>query len=171
MARLFWGLFCASLVVYLAMVFWTVPHLAALADGQIMLDMRPFGYGHAEVQAYLEALGDTGRNFYLTVQHRLDLAYPALLGASFVTGFVILWRGALRWTLIAAALLGAVADYIENAHVAALLRADDISEAAVQTASFWTQIKSGAVTVCFVALLIGAISLMLRKWRGTGGIA
>ncbi|WP_323779777.1 hypothetical protein [Thalassovita sp.] len=170
LTRLFWIVFTVAMAVYLAMAFWTVPHLAALTDGQMILDMRPTGYSHAEVVDYLVALGDDGRVFYLTVQHRLDLAYPALLAASFGIGFAILYRGWLRWGLIGAAVLGMVADYTENAHVAAILHAGAgaVSVEMVQSASFWTLVKSAADSLCYMALLIGGGLALIARWKRRG---
>lgn len=164
MARLFWISFCLAGALYAVMALWSAPYLSVEADGLRMLDMRPLGYSYEQAQAYLNALSDEGRVFYLTVQHRLDMLYPALLALSFVFAFFWALSGPLRWGLSAVAVLGAAADYLENMRVADLLRAPEPSAQMVADANLATVVKSGAVTLCFVALLIlGARALWIRR--------
>lgn len=165
MARLFWITFIAAGALYAVMAVWSGPYLMTEADGLRMFDMRPLGYSQAEARAYLDALSEEGRVFYLTVQQRLDLVYPALLALSFVAGFVWLARGLLRWVLIALAVVGAAGDYMENLLVAGMLRADHVPGGMVAQASLATMVKSGAVTLCFVALLGLGLRALWRRWR------
>lgn len=163
MARLFWISFLTAAAIYAVMAFWSVPILTAEADGLMMLDMRPLGYSPEEARAFLAALSDEGRVFYLTVQQRLDLVYPAVLAMSFVSAFFWALSGQMRWGLSAVAVLGALADYLENFRVAGLLRADAVSDQMVEAASLATVLKSGAVSLCFVALVVLALRAILRR--------
>lgn len=154
MARLFWISFLLAGALYATMGLWSGPYLLEEADGLPMFDLRPLGYTYDEARAYLDALSDEGRVFYLTVQQRLDMAFPGLLALSFVAAFQWLLRGSMRWGLSAVAVLSAGADYLENMRVHGLLIADTVTEQMVADASLATLIKSVSVTVCFTALLV-----------------
>ena len=80
MHRAFWISFIFATGVYLSMVFWSLPFIAGQAGGLAPFDMRPTGYSVTEARAFTQALTEEGRAFYLDVQHKLDFAYPALLG-------------------------------------------------------------------------------------------
>ena len=162
MRLIFWMMFIAMAGVYLAMALWSIPKIAADTGGLLAFDLRPMGYSFVEAQAFLAALSDGGRVFYLNVQHMLDSAYPALMAVVLVMAFNHLFAGWLRWATIVLALAGAGFDYMENAAVAVMLRAGDgLSEATVATASQWTVLKSGAVTLALLALIVG----LILKWR------
>lgn len=164
MAKVFWISFLLAGIIYGVMATWSAPYLSAEADGLRMLDMRPLGYSFEEARAYLNALSDEGRVFYLNVQHRLDLVYPAVLALSFIAAFFWAMRGPLRWGLSAVAVLGAGADYLENMRVAGLLRVPEPTVQMVADASLATVVKSGAVTLCFVALLLLGARALWNRW-------
>jgi len=167
MRLIFWMMFAVMLGVYLVMVLWSLPLLMADAGGLPAFDLRPTGYSHDEALAFLAALSPEGRAFYLDVQQWLDTAYPALLGVVLVMAFGFLFRGALRWIAIVFALAGAVFDYLENAAVAGMLRAgaEGITPDMVATASRWTVLKSGAVTLAMLMLIAGLAMLLWRRVR------
>ena len=154
----FWALFAVTMAIYALMVLWTLPGIAADA-GSPAFDMRPAGYSHAEAQAFLGGLTDSGRSIYEGPQRVLDLAYPALL--ALVLSWSAFWAThdrapAIGLAICALALLGMCADYAENAAVARMLTAgaDGISEAQVGWAARFTLVKSGATTLAMVALLL-----------------
>jgi len=167
MRRLFWIIFGLMLVDYLAMVLWSFPHLAKASDGLMPFDLRPLGYSLEDGRTYLAALGAAGRNYYLNVQHKLDTAFPALEAVVFVVAFRWLYRPPLRHFLAALAVLGAAFDYLENAAVAEMLQAgsQQVTAAMVAAASRWTVLKSAAVTLAMLALLIGLARAILQKRR------
>ncbi|MEZ5715307.1 MAG: hypothetical protein R3D85_09140 [Paracoccaceae bacterium] len=141
----------ATAGLYLTMALWTMPEIKLEADGQMPFDLRPFGYSPAQAEEFLNALSEEGRVFYAGVQHRLDAVFPALLLIWAGWTVWLLYRGPLRWGLIAAAAVGCGADYAENAAVARLLDGFDIDTA--RTAAHWTMAKSAAVSVVYVAIL------------------
>ena len=167
MRLLFWLMFFVMLGVYLAMVVWSIPKIAADAGGLPPFDLRPSGYSFSEAKAFIAALSEGGRAFYLNVQHMLDSAYPALFAVVMVMAFTHLFRRVYRVLAIGLALAGAGFDYLENAAVAVMLRAGDdrLSEAMVATASQWTQLKSGAVTMALLALLAGLVMAWIVRRR------
>ncbi len=167
MRLIFWMMFAVMLGVYLVMVLWSLPLIAMDAGGLPAFDMRPTGYSYDEAQAFLAALSPDGRAFYLDVQQWLDTAYPALLGVTLVMAFGVLFRGVLRWAAIVFALAGAVFDYLENAAVAEMLRvgSEGVTPDMVATASRWTLLKSGAVTLAMLMLVAALAMLVWRRVR------
>lgn len=170
MGRLTWGLLGLALAIYLVMALWSMPYIVAEAGGLMPFDMRPTGYDTEQAVAFLGAISDAGRAFYLDTQHVLDLFYPGLMGAALFLAIVQLFahKGAvMRYGLAVTALIGAGFDYLENARVAAMLRAvvADVEAAEIAAASQATMLKSGFDTVAMVAALVGVVLYWLRKRR------
>jgi hypothetical protein len=159
---LFWLLVAVTAAIYAVMAAWSLPYIAREAGGLLPFDLRPLGYDTDEAKAFLGALSAEGRSFYLTVQRRLDLAFPALLAATL--GWMAFrirppgWR-TVRWAVAAFAIAGMVADYAENASVAAMLAlpAGKVPDASIASASCWTLAKSLGATV---ALSLGIVLLI-----------
>ncbi len=143
--------------VYGLMVQVTLAHLQTVS-GLVPLDMRPFGYGQDDVSALFGALGAPGRNYYLTRQIPLDLAYPALMGQSLV--LANMWFGArleqrrfLAFSCLVAT-LAALADYLENLGIVVMiLRWPEVSETVINLSSSATIAKSVLTTVAVLSTL------------------
>ncbi len=166
MARLFWMLFALAMIIYLAMVVWTLPEISAAAGGLPAFDLRPKGYSVEEGRAFLSALSDAGRALYLGPQALLDLAYPALLAAVLTLGAHLTLRPAyrwLRWATAATAIAGSGCDYLENILVRGMLRADPaaVTDWALRVASTATILKSAFSTLAFTLFLVS-----LAIWAG-----
>ena len=164
----FWAVVAAALAVYAAMVLWSIPRIQAEAGGLPVFDMRPGGYGIEEARAFLTALSDEGRDFYLRVQHRLDLIYPALLALATGWALLRLAPGGGAWRLLALVPVpGMVFDWLENGAVARMLTAgpEGLTAAMVERASFWSQLKAGFTTGSLSLLLILLALRALRRWR------
>src|SRR4051795_2528469 len=73
-----WALTAASLAIYLVMNAVTLPHLADLAGGAKMFDLRPLGYDFATAQNLLTRLAADGAAYYENVQHRLESAFAVV---------------------------------------------------------------------------------------------
>ena len=160
----FWLLFAVTMAVYATILLWSLPIVAAAAGGQVPFDMRPGGYSFAEARAFLIALSEEGRDFYVTVQHRLDLAYPALIAATLFFAIAALVPARARpgrWWVAAPALVIAAFDYAENSAVAAMLAAGPagLSPDLVAQASRWTVWKSTLTAAVMTAVLV------LLVWR------
>lgn len=163
--KFYWALVVATLVLYFVMVLWSLPFISQAAGGLVAFDLRPTGYSYEAAVDFLSALSNGGRAFYADVQHRLDMAYPVMLASVLVIGLWRLsrgWNAAIRVILITFPLVGAVADYLENNAVAAMLHASggEVIPEMVAISSRWTIVKSGATTMGMVALL----GLLLLAW-------
>jgi hypothetical protein len=163
----FWVLVAVTLAVYLVIVGWSLPRITAAAGGATPFDLRPFGYTFEEAKAFMTALSPDGTWFYIKIQHRIDLAYPALLGATLLFAFAYLlpraW-GTWRWVLAAViAVPGTLFDYLENHFVVGLLKIGPqaITPEIVANANRWTVLKSISTTVAMVILIV-----LLLIWAG-----
>ncbi|MCP4382693.1 MAG: hypothetical protein GY798_14955 [Hyphomicrobiales bacterium] len=167
----FWGLLVVTVAVYVAMVAWSLPFIAADAGGLIPFDMQPTGYGFDAALAFVGGLSPEGVAFYLDVQHSLDLIYPALLAATLFFAIAELARnrtGRWRWLLAAAAIPGAIFDWLENSAVATMLAAgpDGLTPEMVETASRWTILKSGFTTLAMAIVVVLIAGHAVRWIRG-----
>ena len=164
---MFWAVVAATLAVYAVMLSWSIPAISDAAGGRAVFDMLPAGYSYAEAQAFLAALSPDGADFYLRVQHRLDLIYPALLAIS--TGWAMV-RLAPRWrwrtTLFLVPIPGMVFDYLENRAVAAMLSAgaDGLTPEMVAQASRFSQLKAIFSTLSLGLLLMLILAWAYRRW-------
>jgi hypothetical protein len=162
----FWAVFALAQALYLTITLWSLPRIAAEAEGLRPFDMRPLGYSVAEARAFVVALSPDGRDFYLGTQQVLDTVYPAILGLMFVLGFALLFRRRLVLLLLPVALATVVFDYLENAGVAAMLvagpEAFNPEQAAITCR--WTQLKSASTTLGYIALLAGFAGLLRGRW-------
>ena len=165
MRLIFWLIFAVTMGVYLTMVLWSLPYITAEANGLLPFDLRLMGYGFDDAVFFREALSEEGRQFYLTVQHSLDGAYPGLMAVTLVMVFNFLLHGAGRYVASGIAVLAAAFDYLENAAVAGMLKAPmiDVTPDMVAQANMWTVLKSATSTLAFGAVLIGLVMAWRRK--------
>ena len=136
-----------------ALLLWTgLTRLVPETGGLMPFDLRLFGYGVPEAEAYLAALTAEGRAALLGPIRLLDTAFPLLLGALLA---VLIWRNGRRW--LAAVPFGyAAVDLWENATISGIVMRNAPEMA--DTASNLTQGK--------YALLVLSLALVWMSWRG-----
>jgi hypothetical protein len=166
-----------SFVLWAVLFFVTLPHLQDLAGGAQPFDLRLKGYTYADARAFLTAIGERGRAYYLNPELVLDSFYPPLYAAS--RALPLWWltmpgrvrEGAMplawRQLLVALPILVALIDGgVENVCIATMIwNWPDLSPGVVQLSSAATQAKLllGALTEL---LLVGfAIVWALRRLR------
>jgi hypothetical protein len=174
--RLVAALLAGNGALWAVMFFGTLAHLQALA-GAAPFDIRPLGYSYEEAQAFLGAIGEQGRAYYLNPELLLDTVYPPFYALS--RGLALWWLtmpgrlydGAVprrwRWTLVAFPVVMASCDGVENVCIAKMLWTwPDLSPGLVQVSSLATRVKfmAGVFTEILIAAL--AIPAVLR-WRGS----
>ncbi len=163
--RITWALAAATLGLYLAIVLWSLPIIAADAGGRAPFDLRPPGYSPDEARGFLAAPGETGHAHYEGPQRLLDRIYPPVLAVTLILAFWQLFARRAALGLGPVAALGAWFDLRENAAVADLPApaAGGIGETAVGAASRLPLLRSAANTPCFPAVLIGAARVLWRR--------
>lgn len=175
-----WGLTLLSVAVYLAMVLVTLPHLAQLAGGMPMFDMRPLGYDFGTAQDILTRLGTSGAQYYEDFQHRLDFAFPIMAALTLIFWMI---AAARRWqghglplsspvlaAMLALAILANAADLGENAAISAMLAVGPkaLTFGLVQTASTFTLAKTFFSTLAYLSLIGLAVGPWVARLLGRG---
>ncbi len=161
--------------IYIAMVAWSLPKIAADANGLLPFDVRLGGYSFSEARAFLAALSADGNAFYRNVQQILDKVFPALEALSVGWAIYLLtpqtW-GFIRFALACYAIPGMIFDYLENAQVTIMLQtgAADLTKDLTGLASYYTQMKSIFVTLSFVVLLVMIVFWFFRHWRAKNAV-
>jgi hypothetical protein len=171
------ALLVASGILWAVMFFGTLAHLKEVAGGLAPFDVRPFGYSYADARAFLSALGEAGRAYYLDPELVLDSYYPPLYAVSRALALWWLtmpgrWReGATpavwRWSLVAIPIVMAVLDGgVENVCIAKMLRQwPDLSPGLVKIASWATRVKLVMGVATEVAMAVFAVAAALRWSR------
>jgi len=158
----------------LAMRLWTQPIIEA--GGLPMLDLRMAGYSPDEVRFFIANITEAGRAAYLGPQRVLDTIMPIALTAALG---LLIYRMIRRWSWQIGAVLALVPlvyftfDMLENAQVAAILRARAVSDTMAEAASRFTVAKAealrAAVALALLALAVRAAELALgRRNRKSG---
>ncbi len=164
-----------NLVLYAAMLFGTLAHLAEMAEGAGPFDLRPLGYTVGDARALLALLGEEGRAYYASAQLALDSVYPATYALSrMLLSWWLTMPGRMSgtmargWRIAMLVLpLGAAAfDYVENARIAAMLvRGADVDSALVASASRATQAKSLLVILTDTLVVVLSVRALLHRRR------
>lgn len=165
-AAILFGL--GAMIIYLLMVLGTLRHLSDLAMMQ-PFDLRPTGYSQADAASLLDALGETGRHYYLTRQIPLDTLYPALLALTLIS--TLRWRaarfGPTLMTRIGGplAVMAAVFDYLENLGIVFMLLAGAGSHPTlIHAASMATILKSGSTSVAILGVIATLVPLLVQRF-------
>lgn len=158
--------------LWLVMVMGPLAKLTAYAGGLQPFDLRPFGYSQAEAIAFMAAIGDGARNYYVNFQIKLfDTPFVAI---NALAQMAALWwltkpgRIALpsvgRIILVVLPIVGAWFDYAENGALREVLRAGaEVTEAMVASASTMTVLKSAMQTLIDVLIVVFA-GIVFGRW-------
>ncbi|MEZ8827046.1 hypothetical protein AB4259_18605 [Vibrio amylolyticus] len=163
------ALFVATNTVYLSMLFYSIPMLTLYSDGLPIFDMSPVGYSYQEAMSLLTALGDEGRNVYISIQLVLDSFYPILFALCYFALLQWLTKvGHLTsrlWSFISAIpIIACASDYVENICIWLMIRSyPAISEELVLTSSTLTMIKSISTMIYFCGLILATL-LVITRW-------
>jgi hypothetical protein len=159
-------LLAASGLLWAVMFFGPLAHLERLASGLTPFDIRPRGYSYAEARAFLEAVGQQGRRYYVSPELVIDTVYPPLYAVS--RGLALWWLTMpgrvredpvplkVRYALIAIPILMASLDLFENGCIAVMLWTwPDLSHGLVEVSSLATQAKiiAGVLTEVLMGVL------------------
>ncbi len=158
-------------VVYMLMLFITIPQVMIHSSGLKLLDMMPMGYTTEYAKSLFDTLGPEGREAYLYNQIPVDMIYPFLFGVSYCLVLVYFLNKLNNLKtpflyLCFLPLIAGIADYLENFGIISLLNNyPDISSTIVSLTNSFSLIKSSATTLCFVVLLISLTLLGIRALK------
>lgn len=165
-AAILFGL--GAMIIYLVMVLGTLRYLTDFAM-VLPFDLRPAGYSQADAAVLLEALGEAGRQYYLTRQIPLDTLYPALLALTLIS--TLRWRavrfGPTLMTRIGEplAVMAAAFDYLENLGIVFMLLAGAESyPTLIHAASMATILKSALTSVAILAVFATLAPILFQRF-------
>ncbi|MDG1729750.1 MAG: hypothetical protein P8K68_03835 [Algibacter sp.] len=159
------SLFIITNVIYVFMLTITIPRTMAFSDGMKLLDMMPMGYDLNYVSELFNALGEIGRDTYLTKQIPVDMFYPLLFGLSYclLLGYFLKKLNKLKTPysfLCLLPIIAGIADYFENFGIVAMLSTfPDVTNILVSATNVFTIIKSVSTTLFFITLIIVLVTL------------
>ena len=159
-----------TLAVYAAILLYTIPSVLERASDMKLFDMSPGGYSLEYARSLLEAIGESGRQTYLTLQLPVDFVYPGLFGVTYT--LLLAWlfnKGFSRqspvfYLALVPAFAGLFFDYLENIGIIMMLTSfPNISAATVAFASMCSVIKSVLTIGFYVLLLVGILALARKR--------
>jgi hypothetical protein len=142
---------------------WTIfTGLVPEAGGLWPLDLRATGYGPVEVEAYLAALTDRGRELILGPMRMADTVFPIALALWLAAGAVRQGAGRLAWVAVLLALAYLGADLAENAAVRRMVSGPvEVDPLTVSGASVMTVTKY--LTLASSIFVLGLSALFGRR--------
>lgn len=142
------------------MLVFTIPKTMAFSNGMKLLDMMPTGYNFKYVNELFSALGEKGRETYLTNQIPLDMFYPFLFGISYCLLVAYFLRKLNRLNkpyiyLCFIPIIAGISDYCENIGIITMLNTyPDFTENTVNLTSMFSIIKSVSTSIFFISIII-----------------
>jgi len=162
------GLFILTNVVYLFMLFVTIPKTMGFSNGMKLLDMLPTGYNRDYVNELFRTLGENGRETYLTNQLPVDMIYPLLFGLTYslLLAYFLKKLNKLKSPFTYLCLLPIIAgivDYLENIGIITMLNNyPDLTETTVNATNTFSVIKSTSTSIFFIAVIVIFIILGIK---------
>ncbi len=162
------GLFILTNVVYLFMLFVTIPKTMGFSNGMKLLDMLPTGYNWNYVNELFRTLGENGREIYLTNQIPVDMIYPLLFGLTYSLLLVYFLKKLNKLKspftyLCLLPIIAGIADYLENIGIITMLNSyPELTETTVNATNTFSLIKSSLTSLFFIALIVILIILGIK---------
>jgi hypothetical protein len=162
------GLFILTNVVYLFMLFVTIPKTMGISNGMKLLDMLPTGYNRDYVNELFRTLGENGREIYLTNQLPVDMIYPLLFGLTYslLLAYFLKKLNKLKSPFTYLCLLpiiAGIADYLENIGIITMLNSyPELTETTVNATNTFSVIKSTSTSIFFIAVILIFIILGIK---------
>ena len=166
--------FIPAMVIYLTMLFYTIPQVEKHASGMKLFDLMPGGYSFEYAIELLAKLGESGRELYLYYQLPLDYLYPGLfaVSCSLLLSWLLLKSRNKSSKLFYSCFIPIVAgvfDYLENSFIVYFLtHYPNISSGSVYVSSAMTLAKSVMTTLSFVFLIVAVLAFYSRKDKQVG---
>lgn len=159
------GLFILTNIIYVFMLTVTIPRTMEHANGMKLLDMMPSGYDLTYVNELFSALGEDGRQTYLTTQIPVDMIYPLLFAISYCLLLAYFLKKLNKFHapyvyLCLLPIIAAMADYLENIGIITMLNSyPDLTDVSVGIINIFSIIKSISTSIFFIGLIMVLISL------------
>ncbi len=138
-------------VICLVMNLVLIPSIEKSTEGIRCFDMN-FGYSVDDAKRFLALLSPEGLNTYLHVQLPLDFVYPIAYCLFFCFAVYALMKK--RSALLAAPIVLAVLDYIENICSIMMLKGINTNDGFIHFASAVTSVKTVLMYFVFAVIIV-----------------
>ena len=168
-------LFVLTMAVYLTMLLYSIPTVAAFAPELPIFDLSPLGYSFNYANELLDTLGSEGRNLYLSIQLPLDFIYPGLFSITYSVLLVWLFgksfnENSKMFYFALVPFLAGVFDYVENIFIIKMINSfPDLQVNTVKVASTFSVLKSSFTTFFFILLIVGFALLFKKRFSKKKG--
>jgi hypothetical protein len=165
------GLFTVTNAVFVFMLTVTIPNTMNFANGIKLLDMMPMGYDLSYVSTLFNALGETGRETYLTNQIPVDMLYPLLFGLTYSLFLAYLLKKLDKHKtsyifLCLLPIIAGITDYLENIGIILLIQSyPSLSETLVKTTNIFSITKSTSTSIFFIILIVILLMLGVKSLK------
>lgn len=166
------GWFILTTMVYLIMLFITIPKVMAFSDGMRLLDMMPGGYDLDYVNVLFQTLSEQGRTAYLSIQLPVDMIYPGLFAVSYSLMIAFFLKKINKLDSLLPSLIcylpviAGLSDYLENFSIIRMLnKYPDIGVSMVASSNWFSIIKSSTTSLYFIVLVGVLVSLGIKSLR------
>ena len=162
-------LFIATMLVYLTILFYTIPSVTDQAPNMKVFDMSPGGYSQTYAEELLGAIGPTGREAYLKRQVPIDFIYPGLFALTYTLMLVWIFKKSFnaKSKVFSLALIPAIAglfDYFENICIILMIKSFPTLDSNLVNVSSMFSITKSALTIAFYILfLYGLVLFYIKK--------
>ena len=165
-------LFVITTLLYLIILFFTIPRVMEFSNSMKLLDMMPLGYDATYIRTLFDTLGEEGRQRYLFNQIPVDMIYPGFF--AFTYCFLIAYflnkinklKGFLFY-LCFLPLIAGFSDYLENISIVYLLNEyPNLSEQVMQAANLFSIVKSTTTSISFIVLIVLLFLFGIQRFRG-----
>ena len=165
-------LFIITMIVYLIILFYSIPAVIVQAPEMKLFDMSPSGYNPSYAEKLLKAIGPVGREAYMKRQLPIDFIYPGLFSVTYT--LMIVWLFGKRIDensrVFFLAFIPAAAglfDYFENIGIILMLKSfPKINPFLVYISSTFSVLKSFLTISFYLLLCFGFLLLFIKRNRG-----
>jgi len=162
-------LFIITMIVYLIILFYTIPTVIAQAPGMQLFDMSPKGYNLTYANKLLIAIGPIGREAYLKRQLPIDFIYPGLFAVTY--SLMVVWLFGKRldknskvFFLALIPIAAGLFDYFENIGIILMLKSfPNINPMLVYISSMLSILKSTMTISFYLLLCYGFLLLFIKR--------
>jgi hypothetical protein len=162
-------LFVLTMAVYSTMLLHSIPAVTAFAPELLLFDLSPAGYSFDYANELLKALGEEGRNLYLSTQLPLDFIYPGLFSVTY--SLLLVWifgktfsANSKVYNFALVPFIAGLFDYFENVSIIKMINSyPELQINTVKVASTFTILKTSFTMFFFILLTVGFALLCRQK--------
>jgi hypothetical protein len=139
-----------------------IPAIRANTGDMNIFDLQAKGYTLKYAKDFIDAMGDSGKSVYLKAQLPLDFVYPAVYTLLYFGLAQKIFKKQHALVFGVTALL-CLSDYMENSLSVVMLMSNELTQALVGTASFFTVLKSALLYTITGILILGALYRLFKS--------